>query len=237
MAFNSRNSLQRDTPVIFNLLIINGLVYLAQLFFTSFDVTEWGALHYYKSSLFHPHQFITNMFLHDPKSIWHLGFNMLTLWMFGTNMEKYLGSQRFLIFYLICGLGAGIFIQLTIPFSADQYAKSAEGISYAMANQMTPADSIFQYKEVYSAIGASGAIMGVMAAFAYLFPNTEMYMYFIPIPVKAKYVIPLFILYEVFSGVRQIPGDNVGHFAHIGGAIIGFFVILFWNKTNRKTFY
>ena len=96
---------------------------------------------------------------------------------------------------------------------------------------------ITAYKEQYSAIGASGAIMGIMAAFAYLFPNTEMYIMFIPIPLKAKYVIPLFILYDLFSGVRQIAGDNVGHFAHLGGALVGFLLIYFWNKTNRKTFY
>src|SRR6185369_4304065 len=99
-------------------------------------------------------------------------------WMFGMTLERTLGSKRFLIFYLVCGVGAGIFTQLTIPFSADQFSKSAEGL----ANGMPPADLIQAYKEQYSIIGASGAIMGVMAAYAYLFPNTEMYIMFIPIP-------------------------------------------------------
>jgi len=233
MAFKFNNSLQRDTPIIFNLLIINILVYLAQVLMKGFNITEWGALHYYTSSLFHPHQFITNMFMHDPNGLTHILFNMFTLWMFGTQMERYLGSKHFLIFYLICGIGAGIFIELSVPFSAGQFAKSGEALSYGMST----ADTIEAYKQQYSAIGASGAIMGVMAAFAYLFPNTSMYVYFIPIPIKAKYVIPCFILLEVFSGVRQIAGDNVGHFAHIGGAVVGFLVILIWNKTNRKTFY
>ena len=86
-------------------------------------------------------------------------------------------------------------------------------------------------------IGASGAIMGVMAAFAYLFPNTEMYIMFIPIPVKAKYVIPVFILIDLFGGINPSAGDNVGHFAHLGGALVGFLLMYFWNKKNRKTFY
>jgi len=237
MAFKFNNSLKRETPVIFYLITINIIAYLAQIVLTSFNVTEWGALHYYKSSLFHPHQLITNMFMHDPNSIWHLAFNMFSLWMFGTMLERYLGSQKFLIFYMICGIGAAIFIELTIPFSAGQYATSAEGLNFAFKHNMSIADSVSAYKEEYSALGASGAIMGIMAAFAYLFPNTEMYMYFIPIPIKAKFIIPCFILYEVYSGVRQIPGDNVGHFAHIGGAVVGFLVIIIWNKTNRKTFY
>jgi membrane associated rhomboid family serine protease len=233
MAFKFNNSLQRDTPIVFNLIIINILAYLAQVLIQPFDVTEWGALHYIKSSLFHPHQFITNMFLHDPKGLSHILFNMFTLWMFGSIMERYLGSKRFLIFYLICGVGAAICIELSIPFSAAQFAKSPE----AMAHAMSTADLIAAYEDQYSAIGASGAIMGVMAAYAYLFPNTELYIMFIPIPLKAKYVIPFFILLDLFMGVRQIAGDNVGHFAHLGGALVGFLLIYYWNKTNRKTFY
>ena len=233
MAFKFNTSLQRETPVVFNLLIINVLVYLAQVLVKPFDVTQWGALHSVSSSLFYPHQFITNMFMHDPGGLSHILFNMFTLWMFGTHLERHLGSKRFLIFYMICGVGAAICIQLSIPFSAGQFAKSAEGI----ATGMSTSELVEAYKQQYSAIGASGAIMGVMAAYAYLFPNTEMYVYFIPIPIKAKFVIPFFILLDLFMGVRQIAGDNVGHFAHLGGALVGFLLIVFWNKTNRKTFY
>jgi membrane associated rhomboid family serine protease len=230
MAFNS---IQKETPVIFNLIIINVLVYLAQILVHPFDVTQWGALHYYKSSLFKPHQLITCMFMHDPGGFAHILFNMFALWMFGSILEKFLGSKRFLIFYLICGVGASILIQLTIPFSADQYAKTApellQGYSFA--------DIAAAYRENYSMIGASGAIMGVMAAFAYLFPNTALYVFFIPIPVKAKYVIPVFILIDLFGGLYQFKGDNIGHFAHLGGALVGILLIMYWNKTNRKTMY
>lgn len=229
--------MQKTTPVVLNLIIINVLAYLAQRFITAIDVTEWGALHYYQSPLFKPHQLITNMFLHDTKGFGHILFNMFGLWMFGSVLENYLGSKRFLLFYLVCGLGAGILIQLTIPFSAGAFAKSAYAINLAAEHNLTPAQLIEGYKQDYSAIGASGAIMGVMAAFAYLFPNTEMYVMFIPIPVKAKYVIPVFILIDLFGGLYQFAGDNIGHFAHLGGALVGFLLILYWNKTNRKTFY
>ncbi len=139
----------------------------------------------------------------------------------------------FLIFYLICGIGASLVIELTIPFSASQFAKS----SYALSTGLSHTQLITGYQEEYSAIGASGAIMGIMAAFAYLFPNTKMYVMLIPIAVKAKYVIPVFILYDLFGGINQVAGDNIGHFAHLGGALVGFIFILVWNKKNRKPFY
>ncbi len=229
--------MQKTTPIVLNLIIINVLVYLAQQLISPFDVTEWGSLHYFKSSLFKPHQIITHMFMHDKSGIAHLLFNMFTLWMFGTMLENYLGSKRFLVFYLICGLGAGILTQLTIPYSAEIFAKGAEGIQAAIANNTDAAHMAAAYQEQYSMIGASGAIMGVMAAFAYLFPNTKMFIMLIPIPVKAKYVIPLLVLYDLFGGLHQFAGDNVGHFAHLGGAIVGFLLVLYWNKTERKTFY
>ncbi|MGG9970849.1 rhomboid family intramembrane serine protease [Ferruginibacter sp. SUN002] len=235
MSFNSSgNSIQKTAPVVFNLLIINALVFLAQMVITGFDITEWGALHYITSSRFKPHQFITNMFMHG--GVAHILFNMFGLWMFGTILERFLGSKRFLIFYLICGIGAGILIELTVPFSANQYLKSSEGLMLA-AKGAPVKDIINYYKEVYLALGASGAIMGIMAAFAYLFPNTEMFVMFIPIPLKAKYVIPLYVLYDLFGGLRPTEGDNIGHFAHLGGAIVGFILVYIWNKKNRKTFY
>ncbi len=229
--------MQRTTPIVLNLIIINVLVYLAQQLITPFDVTEWGALHYFGSSSFKPHQLITHMFLHDKGGFSHILFNMFGLWMFGSILENYVGSKQFLIFYLICGLGAGLLTQLSIPFSAEVFAKSVEGARAASLNGVDKLQIIDAYKEQYSMIGASGAIMGVMAAFAYLFPNTEMYVMFIPIPVKAKFVIPVFILIDLFGGINPSAGDNIGHFAHLGGAIVGFLLVFIWNKTNRKTFY
>lgn len=229
--------MQRTTPIVLNLIIINVLAYLAQQFVKPFDVTEWGALHYVGSSLFKPHQFITSMFLHDTNGFSHLLFNMFGLWMFGSVLENYLGGKKFLLFYLVCGVGAGLLVQLTIPFSADVFAKSAAGLQAATENNTGVSEIAAAYKQQYSAIGASGAIMGIMAAFAYLFPNTEMYVMLIPIPVKAKYVIPVMVLIDLFGGLHQFAGDNIGHFVHLGGAIIGFLLVYYWNKTNRKTFY
>ncbi|GAC1451554.1 MAG: rhomboid family intramembrane serine protease [Chitinophagaceae bacterium] len=219
-------------PVIKSLLIINVVVYIAQRAIPG--LTEWGALHYWTSDQFKPHQLVTMMFMHDPSSIWHLAFNMLALWMFGSVLENFWSSKRFLNFYMICGIGASIVTLLSVPFSATQYANHHP----ELLAQYDIAQLIGGYKEQYSALGASGAIMGVMAAFAYLFPNTEMYMMFIPIPVKAKYAIPCFVLYDLISGLGiGIKGDNVAHFAHLGGALIGILIVILWNKTNRKNFY
>jgi membrane associated rhomboid family serine protease len=233
MAFRYGNSLQRNTPAVFNLIIINVLVFLAQILITQFNVTEWGALHYYTSPLFHPHQLITNMFMHDPDNFFHIIFNMFVLWMFGSILEKFWGSRKFLIFYLICGIGASIVIELFIPFSAEQFIKSVD----AIPDGLSKAQLLELYKQQYEALGASGAIMGVMSAFAYLFPNTELYVMFIPIPLKAKFVIPAFILIDLFGGLHQFKGDNVGHFAHLGGALVGFLLVLYWNKTDREKLY
>ena len=229
--YSSGNSIQRQSPIVFNLIVINVLAYLCQLFIKPFDVTTWGALHYYTSPDFKLHQIVTNMFMHDPENYAHILFNMFGLYVFGSMLERFWGSKKFLIFYLVCGIGASIIIMFSIPFTASQAFGSMEGLGLSC-------DQFIElYKQQYTALGASGAIMGLMAAFAYLFPNTELYVMFIPIPVKAKYVIPVFILIDLFGGFYHIKGDNIGHFAHIGGALIGFVLVLIWNKTNKKTFY
>jgi membrane associated rhomboid family serine protease len=212
-------------PVIRILLILNVVAFLAQQAMPG--LTEWGALHYWKSPLFKPHQVITHMFLHG--NFGHIFFNMLALYFFGSILENYWGAKRFLNFYLICGIGAALVQILMIPFEA---ARSAHA-------QYVPEDwpQAIQYGiDNYSMIGASGAIMGVMAAFAYLFPNTEIYIYF-AIPVKAKYLIPVYVLFDLFGGFSRQAGDNVGHFAHLGGALVGILIVIFMNRTNRRNFY
>jgi rhomboid family protein len=232
---NFDSPMRRTTPVIFNLLIINILVFIIQCTLNKTDFVNFerlGALYYYKSSFFHPYQFITSMFMHA--NIEHIAFNMFGLWMFGSILEKYWGSKRFLIFYLICGIGAGLLEQLLTPYSAIQIAKASDEY---LSGQYS-LDAVIQgYKEFGYSIGASGAIMGVLAAFAYLFPNTELYVLFIPIPIKAKYVIPFFILFDLFGGLYHIKGDDIAHFAHLGGALVGFLLVFFWNRSNKKNFY
>jgi membrane associated rhomboid family serine protease len=233
MAFNNYgNSIQRNAPIVFNLIIINVLVFAAQNMITQFDITEWGSLHYYKSSLFKPHQLITHMFMHG--SLSHILFNMFGLWMFGTILERYWGPKKFLLFYFVCGIGAALVSEILMPYDI---MKAAKNTSEYIANPEMLQPIVEYFKENSSSLGASGAIMGVLAAFAYLFPNTELYIMFIPIPVKAKYVIPFFVLIDLFGGIYHIKGDNIAHFAHLGGAIIGFLMVLYWNRTNRKTFY
>jgi len=192
-------------PVVKNLLIINGLVFLAQYVFEGQGIRLeiWGALWGAGTGNFKVWQLITYQFMHG--SIGHIFFNMLTLWMFGSTLENFWGSGRFLVFYIVCGIFAGI----------AQLIMQSNGI----------------------ALGASGSIMGLMAAFAYLFPNTEMLFIFFPIPIKAKYMIPGFMALDLFGGISPQTGDNVAHWAHLGGALTGLIIVIIWNKTNRKNFY
>jgi membrane associated rhomboid family serine protease len=218
-------------PVIRILLITNVVVYLAQLSFPG--LTEWGALHHWSSPEFKPHQVITYQFLHDPNSMLHIVFNMLVLWMFGGFMESYWGAKRFLNFYLICGIGAGLLQAAVIPWEIrHSLGALPPDVSVDEINA-----AIRPAIDHYQLIGASGAIMGVMAAFAYLFPNTEMMIFPIPMPVKAKYVVPVYVLIDLFGGFNRQAGDNVGHFAHLGGALIGLLIVIFTNRTNRRNFY
>ena len=149
--------------------------------------------------------------------------------MFGRVLESVWGSKRFLTFYLICGVGAALFHLLM------QYLRA----EYLLLPAVLNSDQLgFNKYEgaLAGAVGASGAIMGVMAAFAYLFPNTPLYIMFLPIPIKAKWAILGYVAIDLFGGFGVI-NDNVAHFAHLGGAITGFILVFVWNKTNRKTFY
>ena len=161
--------------------------------------------------------------------IFHLLFNMLALWMFGTMIEKVWGPKRFLIFYLVCGLGAALAQMGSYAFDfwqIDQLNLSADDYEIYQTNL-----------RIGCTVGASGAIMGVLAAFGYLFPNTKLFIMPIPFPVKAKWAILGIIALDVFGGVSRTPNDNIAHFAHVGGALIGFLIVLYWNKTNKQTFY
>ena len=232
MAFNNNgNRFQQTTPIVLNLIIINVLVYVAQTLTGGLQgsdtATDLFALHHYKSTYFQPYQVVTHMFMHG--GFFHLLFNMFALWMFGTMVERVWGAKKFLIFYFICGLGAAF-------FQMGSYAFDWWAVDHAILTD----DVMVQYQQrlrEQATVGASGAIMGVLAAFGYLFPNTELIIFPIPIPIKAKWAIMGMIALDVFGGVVKVQGDNIAHFAHIGGALIGFLLVLYWNKTNKKTFY
>lgn len=196
-------------PVVKNLIILNVLVWVAQLVFKKQFLTERIALWPVDSPLFEPYQIFTHMFAHSQYGLFHILFNMFMLWMFGKILENVWGAKRFLTFYLLCGIGAAA-AHLLIQHFTGGYA---------------------------SVVGASGAIFGVFAAFAMLFPNTEMYIMFIPVPIKAKWVAIGYMAFDLFGGISNVAGDNIAHFAHLGGALTGVIIVLIWNKTNKKTLY
>jgi len=208
-------------PIVKNLIIINALVWVAQLIFDkegtvlTFGLTSKLALYPIDSEAFRPYQIATHMFAHASYNagggfvLYHILFNMFALWMFGRVLENVWGPKRFLLFYLVCGVGAAI-AHLAVLYATGDYA---------------------------SAVGASGAVMGIFAAFAYLFPNTELFFMFIPIPIKAKWAVLIFAAIDIFGGIGVFGNSGVAHFAHLGGALAGFILVLIWNKTNRRGFY
>lgn len=220
-------------PVVKNLLIINVLVWVAQQTFKQTGFEDALALQYSENPHFGVWQLISYMFLHSTQSFMHILFNMFGLWMFGSTLENIWGSKRFLIFYLICGVAAGLFQLLTSRIDM-----------ILLQNQVlngTISESVYQMKggAIYwsSTVGASGAIMGIFAAFAYLFPNTPLMLMFIPVPIKAKYLLIGLILLDLFGGFYPRGGGKIAHFAHIGGALIGLLLVIIMNRNNRKTFY
>ncbi len=220
--------------VIKNLLIINGLVFLAQYTFGrtgGFNMENLFALHDVRSVYFRPHQLITHMFLHG--GIDHIFFNMFALWMFGSTLENVWGPKRFLIFYMACGLGAA-FLHLGVLYY--------ENIPIVETFNHMPLEVQIdlKYSEKYilntPTLGASGAVFGCLAAFGYLFPNSLIYLYFL-FPIKAKWFVLFYAGAELLMAFRNSAGDNVAHWAHLGGALVGVILVWFWNKRNRTNFY
>jgi membrane associated rhomboid family serine protease len=220
-------------PITKNLIIINVMVWLAQVIFDKqYNLTDTLALYPIGTPQFKPYQIATHMFAHAARDagggivFYHILFNMFALWMFGKILETVWGPKRFLLFYLICGVGAAA-AHLAIQYYKLQEAQHLLNAGNVEAAQLAAAG-------LGPALGASGAIMGIFAAFAYLFPNTELYIYF-AIPVKAKWAVLAMAAIDIFGGFSG--GDNVAHFAHLGGALTGFIVVFIWNRTSRKKFY
>lgn len=235
-------------PVIKNLLIINGLMFFAQV---TIKTTAFGtledifALHTFQSHLFRPWQFITHMFMHG--DFGHLFFNMFALWMFGSILENIWGQKRFITFYFICGLGAALCHMLALYIENQHMIQSFNAIQsdadlryfvlkYYHGGAAETARDVLNINLDEATLGASGAVFGCLTAFGYLFPNTFLYLYFF-VPVKAKWFVIGYIAVEIFSTLRNSAGDNVAHLAHLGGALFGFLLVWIWNKKNRRTFY
>jgi membrane associated rhomboid family serine protease len=222
-------------PVVKNLLIINVLVFIAQQTFKnnpSFSIDHFFGLHDIHSIYFKPHQIVSYMFLHGGFD--HILFNMLALWMFGSMLEQVWGSKRFLTFYVLCGIGAGIlhlgvlYLEMKPIYEALANYPSNQQTEQFLRDPGSPLNGI--------TVGASGSIFGCLAAFGYLFPNMLIYVYFL-FPVKAKWFVLFYGGLELYLGIRNSAGDNVAHWAHLGGALVGIIIVLIWNKKNRRRFY
>jgi len=205
---NSNNNVFRSIPAITrNLLLINILAYLATevLRLRGIDITLLGALHYWESPYFHFYQIITYQFLHG--SLTHLFFNMFALWMFGCVIEQVWGSRKYLFYYLVCGIGAGLSQEIVQTLMQ----------SYSLT------------------IGASGAVYGILLAFGMLFPDNRMFVFPLPVPIKAKWFVMGYAAIELFSAVTSA-GDGVAHMAHLGGMLFGFLLIRYWQRHPAQDF-
>ena len=220
--------------IIKNLIIINVLVFLAQTVFgdrPGFSFNDVFALHTWQSPLFKPWQFITHLFMHG--NFGHIFGNMLALWMFGSILENLWGPRRFLIFYLMCGLGAALCHMVVLYIENQHLLQQYNALSSIDQQQYRTA--VFRRIDEPT-LGASGAVFGCLAAFGYLFPNTYIYLYFF-VPIKAKWFVIMYAAYELFTAIQNSAGDSVAHVAHLGGALVGFILVYFWNKNNRRNFY
>lgn len=263
-------------PVVKNILIINGLFYLATVSLKSafnIDLIEMFGMHYFKSEYFKPHQIITYMFMHGGFS--HILFNMFAVWMFGSVLENFWGPKRFLTFYVVTGIGA-ILIQMLINYYFISSAQHAIDIfmstpspelfqdiinnhfdGYVNKNAVSQFISDYNYntlnisyineaKEILNnlitarmnipTVGASGSVYGLLLAFGMLFPNSIINVYFVFL-VKAKWFVIIFGAIELYLGIANKVGDNVAHFAHLGGMLFGFLMIIYWNKKMKNTYF
>jgi len=212
-------------------------------------MTQVLGVHYFDGPDFRIWQVITYMFMHDYSSLFHIMFNMFALYTFGSSLEYIMGSKRFLNFYLITGLGA-LALQLLVQGS-EVYNITGSAINngsfmidsfkrtISFNPELMSQDQASTLLGIYLTpmVGASGAIFGLLIAFGMLFPNAELFIMFIPVPIKAKYIIPIYVILELFLGVKQFSGDSVAHFAHLGGALFGFILVRIWHLKRRDNFY
>jgi membrane associated rhomboid family serine protease len=219
--------------VVKNLLIINILMFVATVTLAKFkiggntiDLTKYLGLHFFMAEDFKVWQIFTYMFMHDTQTFSHLFFNMFALWMFGNTLENIWGAKRFLLFYLVCGVGAGLcqelvqYIQYITTFANYDSVNIGGGRIISMA----------AYLNAWNTVGASGAIYGLLLAFGMLFPNSMIYLYFF-VPIKAKWFVIGYAIIELLLGFFS--SGNVAHFAHLGGMLFGLVLILIWKKKGK----
>lgn len=218
-------------PVIKNLIIINVILFLLKLVLQqmNFDLDMLLGLFYWESPYFRIWQPFTHLFMHA--NFTHLFFNMFALWMFGSTIENVLGAKKFLMLYLIAGLGASLCQLMVYHFQLAEAIDLIKAYPDTYGEWLTRRDSRINTVMV----GASGAVYGVLFAFGYLFPNALIYIYFL-FPLKAKYFIAIYAALELISGLRNNVNDNVAHFAHLGGMLFAFLLLYFWKTKNKQLY-
>ena len=228
----------RSLPTVTkNILLINIILFAATWLFEKqgIDLTNILGLHYFAAPAFKPYQFVTYMFMHG--SIMHIFFNMYAVFMFGSILENTWGPKRFLFYYVFTGLGAAAIQLLVYYFQLQPIMKETNDLIAETKDYLLQSQIIEQRNEYLNrlvVVGASGSLFGLLIAFGMLFPNAEMMIMFIPIPIKAKYLVAGYGAIELFSGIHNSAADNVAHFAHIGGMLFGFILIMIWRV--RKTY-
>lgn len=216
-----------------NLLIINVLVFLASYVLKGYgmDLNNMFGLHFILASDFRIYQLVTYMFLHG--GFEHLFFNMFAVWMFGRILEHVWGPKRFLFYYFVCGVGAGLCQELMqyIDYVVElaPYARVDMGGGFIV--------SMGEYLNYMNTVGASGAVYGILLAFGMLFPNEQMFIFPLPVPIKAKYFVVGYAVIELVLGLTN-QGGNIAHFAYLGGMLFGFLLIMYWRKKrNNEQYY
>lgn len=244
----------RKSPATLNIIIISVLVWVASIVLPGrfgIDVTRYLGLHYWLSDRFMPHQLLTYIFMHDTSSFGHIFCNLFGLWMFGTSLEQVWGARKFVFFYLVAGVGAGICQELSwmidlggmsADFDAAIAANSGAGLGayqhLLSQGDITTATAVdlarlkSQLFSMYCTVGASGSLFGVMLGFGWLFPQARMMLLFLPIPIPSRIFVGLYALLELFLGIAG-PMDGVAHFAHLGGMIFGAILLLIWRKQGK----
>ena len=238
-----RNLLANMSPAVKNILILNLIFFFAQWALPQF--MPMLRLYPFQSENFEPWQLATHFFMHG--GLGHLFFNMFALVIFGSNLEKVWGPQRFLIYYIVCAFGAallhmlvnymriqGIEAQLSNEQIEEVYQNGLE-ILNSGRNFIGPSGDLNLMLNI-PMLGASGAVFGLLAAFGYLFPNTELMLLFPPIPIKAKFFVIGYAALELYLGFANNPSDNVAHFAHLGGALVGIIIVLYWQRNKNQFF-
>ena len=230
------------TDGIKHLIIINVILFVAPQLL-QLDFTNMLALHFPENEHFGFWQYITHMFMHASFS--HILFNMYGLWAFGTPLEQMWGRKKFIFFYFSAGLGAGIIYTLVNYYQFNEALETLvnSGISQSEILELMNPTKMYQNKDLQTmnqlyntpAVGASGAVYGVLAAFGLYFKDAKLALIFLPIPVAAKYFIPVMIFGDLFFGMTKYSVGNIAHFAHIGGALIGFIIAYSWKKNQFKT--